>query len=119
MGITSVVMETNKYQKEDRYLRAKKKVEAIKGFYWHLVVYLAVNGFITAFKVIRNMREGEAFVDAIWDIGMFFVWIPWGVGLLIHGLVVFDAFSFVLGKNWEERKLKELMEKDSNEHDNF
>jgi len=109
-------METNKYSKEDAYLKAKKKVEAIKGFYWHLAVYIFVNCFITAFKIIRNMEDGESFSTSMFDIGMFFIWIPWGVGLLIHGLVVFEAFSFLLGKNWEDKKIKELMEKDENEY---
>ncbi|MBT8377584.1 MAG: 2TM domain-containing protein, partial [Bacteroidia bacterium] len=31
------------YKKEDAYLRAKKRVEALVGFYWHLAVYIVVN----------------------------------------------------------------------------
>ena len=108
-------METNKYAKEDRYLKAKKKVESIKGFYWHLAVYIIINGFITISKTIRNIADGESLIDSLFDIGTLFIWIPWGIGVLIHGLVVFEAFSFLLGKNWEERKIKELMEKESNE----
>ena len=108
-------MESNKYSKENTYLKAKKKVESIKGFYWHLAIYFIVNSFITVFKISRNIGNGESFNDSSFDIGMFFTWIPWGIGLLIHGLVVFDAFSILLGKNWEDRKIKELMEKESNE----
>ena len=108
-------MEINKYSKEELYLKAKKKVESIKGFYWHFAVYFIVNSFITVFKISSNIGNGESFSDSSFDIGMFFTWVPWGIGLLIHGLVVFDAFSILLGKNWEDRKIKELMEKESNE----
>ena len=108
-------METNKYEKEEKYLQAKKKVEAIKGFYWHLAVYIIINGFITISKIIRNIANGDSFTDAMFDTGTLVIWIPWGIGVLIHGLVVFNVFSFVLGKDWEERKIKELMEKESKE----
>ena len=37
----------------------------------------------------------------------------WGIGLLAHGLSVFLP-GMILGNNWEERKIKELMEKDKN-----
>jgi hypothetical protein len=108
-------METNKYAKEEKYLKAKKKVESIKGFYRHLVVYMIVNGVITIVKIISNMGNGDSLNEAIFNIGTFVQWVPWGIGLLIHGLVVFEVFKFLLGKNWEERKIKELMEKESNE----
>ena len=109
-------MERKDYTREDNYIRAKKKVEAIKGFYWHLVVFLGVNGFITISHVIRNMANGESFMEAFWDMPTFFTWVPWGVGLVIHGIVVFDVFSFVIGKGWEERKIKEMMEKEEKDY---
>ena len=37
----------NNYNEEKRYLRAKKRVKEIQGFYWHLFWYLAVNLFLT------------------------------------------------------------------------
>lgn len=112
-------METNKYAKEDKYLQAKKKVEAIKGFYWHLAVYIIINGFITVSKIIRNIANGDSLFDALFDIGTIFIWIPWGIGVLIHGLVVFEVFSFILGKDWEKKKIKELMDKESKEMKEF
>ena len=39
-------MEEN-FNNEERYRRAKKRVKDIKGFYWHLFWYLAVNIFLT------------------------------------------------------------------------
>ena len=34
----------------------------------------------------------------------------WGIGIVIHGLTTFPFGIF--GKEWEERKIKEYMEKD-------
>ncbi len=36
----------DKHTEEQKYIRAKKKVKSIKGFYVHLTVYLLVNAFI-------------------------------------------------------------------------
>jgi len=108
-------METNKYLNKDKYKRAKKKVKALKGFYWHFAIYVIINAFNTVHRVLSNMSDGDSYIDVLWSIEMFFIWVPWGLGVLIHGLVVFDVFSFVLGKNWEERKIKELMEEESKE----
>jgi hypothetical protein len=36
-----------------------------------------------------------------------------GIGLAAHGLSVFLP-SLIMGKDWEEKKIKELMEKEKN-----
>jgi hypothetical protein len=36
----------------------------------------------------------------------------WGIGLAFHGMKVFN-YTPLLGKNWEERKLKEFMEQEN------
>ena len=38
----------------------------------------------------------------------------WGIGLASHGLSVFLP-NFFLGKNWEEKKIREIMEKNKNQ----
>ena len=35
----------------------------------------------------------------------------WGIGLLAHGLATYRWMPFI-GKEWEERKIRELMDKD-------
>jgi hypothetical protein len=84
---------------EERYQEAKKRVEEIKGFYYHLVSYILVN---SALAVI-NLVTSPEYLWFIWPI------IGWGVGLVIHA---FNVFSGFWGKSWEERKIKEIMEKD-------
>ncbi len=86
-----------------KYLQAKKRVKQIKGFYIHALVYVLVNVMIL---ILKFQKYGNIeFND--WGIGL------WGIGLAIHGLSVFLP-NFILGKNWEERKILELMEKEKN-----
>lgn len=98
-------MENNIEQKI-RYRAAEKRVKKMKGFYIHALIYFCVNIFIIVSKAIDQM-PGENF----WDWNLFAVPLFWGIGLTAHGLSVFLP-TFVLGKNWEEKKIKELMDKD-------
>lgn len=91
-----------------RYEAAKKKVEAIKAFYIHLVTYLAVNGFL-----LMLIYQSSASAETFWKAEHFSTAFFWGIGLVIHGFVVFGP-GLVFGKNWEERKIREFMEQDKN-----
>lgn len=84
---------------QTRYQEAKKRVEEIKSFYFHLISYLLVNGAL----IVINLLTSPDYLWFIWPI------IGWGVGLIIHAVSVFSGFW---GKAWEERKIKEFMEKD-------
>ncbi len=101
----------DKYIEEDRYIRAKKKIEKLKGFYWHLAFYLGVNLFISISKIVSDVSEGKAFIEAFWDFGTFAVWFFWGIGIFFHAMGVFGQNIF-FGKDWEERKIDEFMEED-------
>mgnify|MGYP000141164500 CR=1 FL=1 len=46
------------FQKEEAYLRAKKKLDKLVGFYWHLAVYVIINLFLI---VIVGTQSGEGF----------------------------------------------------------
>ncbi len=101
----------NNYYEEERYLRAKKRVKEIQGFYWHLFWYLVVNLFITFGGTIRNLFNGDSFSVENFHFGTFSVWFFWGIGLAAHWLQVFGK-HIIFSKNWEERKIKEFMDKD-------
>ena len=98
-------METINNQDDIRYLEAKKRVKKLKGFYSHLTIYVLVN-LLIVFINIQDLKPGESYFQYKNCITLFF----WGIGLAVHGLSVFFP-QFVLGKNWEERKIRELMEK--------
>lgn len=101
----------NNYLKEQQYLRAKKRVKDIKGFYSHLTVYLVINIFLSGIIVYGLTRDGSSFVDAITHFGTYSTWLFWGIGIFFHWLGVF-GFKGIMTKSWEERKIKELMEED-------
>ncbi len=95
--------------KESTFYRAKSRVDRLRGFYNHLVIYLLVNTGISTYKIIRNMTHGETFNEAFFDLSTFVVWALWGIGLGIHAFSVF-GLPFLLGANWEEKKIKQFME---------
>ncbi len=101
----------NNYNEEKRYLRAKKRVKEIQGFYWHLFWYFAVNLFFTFGSAIGNLFSGGSIDMEQFHIGMFSVWFFWGIGLAAHWLKVFGK-NIIFSKDWEKRKIKEMMDKD-------
>lgn len=93
-------------QEEIKYQEALKRVKKIKGFYSHATVYIFVN-ILIIFLNVRNLEEGESYFQFKNFLTAFF----WGIGLLSHALSVFVPTWF-LGNKWEERKIKEFMEKE-------
>ncbi len=93
-------MESN-YDDLERFNRAKKHVEEIKGFYGNLIFYILVNLFL----LFINLRYSP---EKLW-----FYWpmFGWGIGVFFHGMKVFNFFPF-LSKDWEEKKVKEFMEEE-------
>ncbi len=76
------------------YERAVKRVKELKGFYGNLISYCIVIPFLVIINLLKSPKE-------IW-----FYWpmLGWGIGLLAHGMNV-----FAIGKNWEEKKIQEIM----------
>ena len=94
--------------------RAKKRVEEIKGFRIHLMVYLVINLLILLATGIQNFRQDEPLLRWHMLSTPFF----WGIGLALHAGKVF-GFNALFGKDWEERKIAEYMEEDRRESDRF
>ncbi|TDO71429.1 histidine kinase [Flavobacterium chryseum] len=94
------VMETNAdYNDEGKaYLRAKKRVEELKGFYGNLISYCCVIPFL----IFINLRYSPGF-QWFW-----FSALGWGFGIVMHAFKVFGYSS-----DWEERKIREILEKDN------
>jgi hypothetical protein len=95
--------ENKEYQKEQAYIRAKKRVKEIKGFYWHAFWYVAVNIFLIS-MIVSNGGD-------LWHLGTFSTAIFWGIGLGFHALSVFGK-NLLFNKSWEERKIREFMDND-------
>ncbi|WGH75821.1 2TM domain-containing protein [Tenacibaculum tangerinum] len=94
---------------EQKYLLAKKRVDKIKGFYHHLLVYVVVNVFISAIIITGLMRDDkDTFTEAISNFGVYSTWLFWGIGIVFHWLGVFGTKS-LFSKDWEERKIQEYI----------
>lgn len=85
----------------ERYTRAKHRVEELKSFYTHLIVYIVVNLGLFLINILTSPRT------------LWFYWplFGWGIGVVAHGLGVFGGGK-ILGREWENKKIKEIMEKD-------
>lgn len=88
---------------QQQYVKAKKRVKEIKGFYIHLLVFCLTNPMIIA-------------VNLIFSPGFHWFWFPllgMSLGILFHWLGVFGFQLLGFGKDWEARKIKELMKKNN------
>lgn len=97
--------------KEGAYIRAMNKVNRLRGFYVHLVVYFVVNTAVSIFKIFRNLQNGESFEMAFFEFSTFALWTFWGIGLALHAFNVF-GMPMIMGENWEEEKIKQYMEEE-------
>ena len=88
----------NKYQ-EERYYKARKRVEEIKGFYGNLIAYIVVNSGLVVVNLLTSPKHLWFYWPLLW----------WGIGVIFHGLKVFNYMPF-LGKDWEETKIKKYMD---------
>ncbi|MCL6460295.1 MAG: 2TM domain-containing protein [Flavobacterium micromati] len=93
-------------EEQSKYENAIKRVKKIKGFYSHLLVYVVINIMILIVNV-QSLDKGESYLS----LKNFSTALFWGIGIAAHGLSVFGP-NIVLGQNWEEKKIKELMEKE-------
>lgn len=93
-----VVMETQTiFNENTAYIKAKERVENLKGFYGNLISYC----FVIPILVIINLNQG----------GFQWFWFPmmgWGMGVSFHA---FETFGY--GKSWEEKKIQEILNKNN------
>ncbi len=97
------------FQGNDKYIAAQKQVKRLKGFYTHFMVYVIIN-IVIIFINLNNVKEGESYFKP----ENFFTAFFWGIGLLSHALSVFMP-NWIFGKKWEEKKIKELIEKEKSD----
>jgi len=74
-------------------------VQDIKAFYKHLVKYLVAMPVMTAVNLIFHP-------DYLWVLG---VGIGWGMGVLIHGLNVFEVVNLFFPADWEKRQIEKRL----------
>jgi len=73
-------------------------VRKIKGFYIHLVLY----GIVISFLAVVNLVTYHHYLWFIWAA------LGWGIGILAHGMRVFDQVPFLNG-DWERRQVEKYL----------
>ena len=84
---------------KNRYLKAEKKVTELKALYIHIAIAILLIPI-----VIFINYQIDKFTGFVW------CWFPIG-GILIS-IILHVVTIFKIGTDWEDRKIKELMDKD-------
>ena len=90
---------------EDIYNEATKRVQAKKGFFYHLIAYAGVLGLLYAIMHFENNGQ---------QLPVIIVALSWGIGLATHYFKTFGSEHLgILGfnSNWEEEELEKEIEK--------
>ena len=89
-------------------IQAKKNVEKMKKFYAHLTMYIMVNTFL----IVLNLMTDARFM---WSL---IVVLSWGIGLVADWMKTYN-YHFFLGKDWEDRKIREYMDQQNKRTNNW
>jgi hypothetical protein len=87
---------------EEKYEKAKKRVEELKKFYGNLFTYAVINVILIIINLVTSP-------GSLW---FYWVTIFWGIAVFLHASRVFVFRGKFLGEEWEEKKIKEIMEKE-------
>ena len=93
-------MTQNQMPDRDRYEAARRRVDTLRGFYGHAVVFVIVNIGLIAWNLATTPGD-------LWFVATLF---GWGIGLAAHGAYAFSTGRF-LGASWTERKIREELER--------
>ncbi len=99
----------NNYQEQELRAMAEKKVQKLKRFYIHLVIYSIVVGIY----VLNNVFNVPIHFMPVGILNWFVITI-WSIIIAIDAVQIL-ATTVIVGKKWEERQIKKMMEKSKNE----
>lgn len=92
---------------EEKYKRIQARVRRVRNFYSNLLTFFFVNILLLVINLLFNPHN-------LW---FYWVTIIWGIVLIFEAIKIFTLKNRFLSDEWEQKKIKELMdkEKDSNE----
>src|SRR5665213_2840513 len=82
----------------ERYQMVRKHVRKLKDFWIHLAAFVVVNAGLLTLNLVKHP-------DKLW---FQWVFLGWGAGLLLHA---FLAFGGGVARNWEERKIEQIVKR--------
>ena len=100
------IMRTAQKSKErinDDYVRARKRVDELKAFYYSLISYV----FVIPFLIFIWYRYSQHTIQWFW-----FPVFGWGISLAFQAYRVF-VDNGALGAKWEQRKIEEYMREEN------
>lgn len=89
-------------ERENKYLRARNRVEELKKFYGRISSGLLAIAITGAINYYLNEWENPWFLWVVFGVG---------VGLIFRAIKLFNLNPFT-GRDWEERKIQEFMKQD-------
>lgn len=89
-------MENSNISENTSYARASRRVKELKGFYGNLISYCLVIPFL----IFINFYTSSKYLWFWWPM------LGWGIGLASHAMQVFG-----ISKDWEERQIQKIMDK--------
>ena len=93
----------SKQRLNDDYVRARKRVDELKAFYYSIISYCLVIPFL----VFIWYKFSQHTIQWFW-----FPVFGWGISLIFQAYRVY-VDNGALGANWEERKIEEYMRKEN------
>lgn len=90
---------------EEKYKRAQARVRKIKNFYSSVLTFVWVNILLLVINLLTSPHS-------LW---FWWVTIIWAAVLVIQAIKTFIFHDRFLDEDWEERKIRELMDKDKKE----
>jgi two-component system LytT family sensor kinase len=97
----SDTIEQNSGGGDEALRRARRRVHQLRGFYSSLFIYVV----IIALLAVLNVVTDSSYLWVGW-VALF-----WGLGIAFHAYSVFVSQG-PFGREWEERKIRELMERE-------
>tara|TARA_R110002124_G_scaffold5301_1_gene33189 strand:- start:210938 stop:211285 length:348 start_codon:yes stop_codon:yes gene_type:complete len=104
--------------KMEKFQKATARVRTIKLFHKHIAVFILGSMFMILSKIGISMLLNANAHNLDPNINSWLNWniiisiALWLIVLVIHGLITYKI-KFDVFKKWEERKIREILEKDS------
>lgn len=104
LDVEAFTQEAQMTESQNRQLEEEKAaleyVREVKGFYSHLATFLVVMVFLFGL----NLYITPGYLWAGWAL------MGWGIGVVSHGLSVFEISPFgLLGPDWEKRQVEKRL----------
>jgi len=87
----------------EEYQKARDRVQEVKGFYAHAVMFLVANVALAVLN-LATFKKNDGIIWFIWPL------IGWGVVLVVHAISVFGIGRFP-GRGWEQRQIQRELDR--------